>query len=170
MEYLTLGFIFVSCAVLAIENPHATKRIQLFWLSDVIGLCFFCFEALVFIVDETFVIYIKNWGHALDLVVIINTVVSMFADANLKLGVQTLKILRAFGSIRLVRVITRSPSMMNVGQSISLSLKEMSNVVLIVMLILTIFAILGVQLFSGKLYYCTDATVAGKAECSGVIP
>jgi hypothetical protein len=170
MEYLALGFVSVSCALLAIEDPHAPERIQLFWICEITGLCFFSFEAMIRIIDETFVLYIKNLGHALDLVVIINTVVSMFADANLKFGVQTVKILRAFRAIRMARVIARSPSMMNVVQSISLSLKEMSNVLLMVILIITIFAILGVQLFSGKLYYCTDASVPGRAECSGVTP
>jgi hypothetical protein len=83
---------------------------------------------------------------------------------------QAIKILRAFRLVRLVRVIARSPSMLTVAQSISLSLKEMSNVVLIVLLIITIFAILGVQLFAGKLWSCNDASVTGKADCNGVSP
>jgi hypothetical protein len=59
--------------------------------------------------------------------------------------------------------------MLNVAQSISLSLKEMSNVLLILMLVVTIFAILGVQLFAGKLYRCNDDSVPDKASCTGAL-
>ena len=57
--------------------------------------------------------------------------------------------------------------MLNVAQSISLSLKEMSNVLMILMLVITIFAILGVQLFAGKLHFCNDSSVADRASCAG---
>lgn len=80
---------------------------------------------------------------------------------------QAIKVMRALRLMRLVRLIARSPSMLNVVQSISLSVKEMSNVVLIQLLIITIFAILGVQLFAGKLYYCNDPSATGKADCVG---
>lgn len=83
---------------------------------------------------------------------------------------QAIKVMRALRLMRLVRLIARSPSMLNVVQSISLSVKEMSNVVLIQLLIITIFAILGVQLFAGKLYYCTDPSATGKADCVGALP
>ena len=82
---------------------------------------------------------------------------------------QAAKILRAFRLVRLVRVIARSPSMLNVAQSISLSLKEMSNVLLILVLVITIFAILGVQLFAGKLHFCNDSSVPDKASCTGTL-
>lgn len=82
---------------------------------------------------------------------------------------QAIKAMRALRLMRLVRLIARSPSMLNVVQSISLSVKEMSNVVFILLLIITIFAILGVQLFAGKLYYCTDPAATGKADCVGAL-
>lgn len=85
-------------------------------------------------------------------------------------SLQAAKILRALRLIRLIRVIARSPSMLNVAQSISLSLKEMSNVLLILQLVITIFAILGVQLFAGKLHFCNDSSATDKASCIGLTP
>jgi hypothetical protein len=38
------------------------------------------------------------------------------------------------------------------------------------LLVITIFAILGVQLFAGKLHFCTDGSVHDKASCAGVLP
>ena len=37
----------------------------------------------------------------------------------------------------------------------------------LLLLVVCIFAVLGLQLFSGRFYSCNDATVAGKAECTG---
>ena len=169
MEAVAMLFVFLSCAILAIENPHAVERHVAFVIIERVGLGFFCFEAAVTIVEQTLVVYVQAWGHILDLVVIANQLVSMFAVSQLRIGVRALKILRAFRVIRLVRVISHSPSMVNVVQSISLSLKEMSNVVLIMLLILTIFGILGVQLFAGKLFFCNDDSVPDRQSCVGAL-
>ena len=47
-------------------------------------------------------------------------------------------------------------------------MKEIVNVVVIMLLVIVIFSILGVQLFSGKFYACNDPTAHGKADCIGV--
>ena len=44
-------------------------------------------------------------------------------------------------------------------RSLTLSLAAMGNVSIVVALFFLIFAILGVQLFSGKFYSCNDTTV-----------
>lgn len=43
----------------------------------------------------------------------------------------------------------------------------MLNVTLLLVMFVCIFAILGVQLFSGLMYGCNDGTVSGVEECSG---
>lgn len=48
-----------------------------------------------------------------------------------------------------------------------MSLAAMANVSLVVALFFLIFAILGVQLFSGKFWACTDASVPDHAACVG---
>ena len=48
-----------------------------------------------------------------------------------------------------------------------MSMAAMANVSVVVLLFFIIFAILGVQLFSGKFYSCNDASVPDRAACSG---
>lgn len=43
----------------------------------------------------------------------------------------------------------------------------MLNVTLLLVMFVCIFAILGVQLFSGLMYRCNDETVSGVQECTG---
>lgn len=63
--------------------------------------------------------------------------------------VKTLRVLRA---IKPLRVLTRSAGMLLVFRSVTLSLAAMANVSLVCLLFCIIFAILGVQLFSGRFY------------------
>ena len=46
-----------------------------------------------------------------------------------------------------------------------MSLASMGNVSIVVLLFFLIFAILGVQLFSGRFYSCNDAAVRPTREC-----
>ena len=47
------------------------------------------------------------------------------------------------------------------------SIKGIANVALITVIVYLVFAILGVQLFAGKLYFCTDRSISSKEKCVG---
>ena len=67
------------------------------------------------------------------------------------------------------RTLTRSPGMMLVFRSVTLSLASMANVSIVVGLFFLIFAIMGVQLFGGRFWTCNDTTVANKVMLTQVI-
>lgn len=60
------------------------------------------------------------------------------------------------------RTLTRSPGMMLVFRSVTLSLASMANVSIVVGLFFLIFAVMGVQLFGGRFWTCNDTSVANK--------
>ncbi len=64
-------------------------------------------------------------------------------------AVSALRVLRAFKPLRL---LTRSAGMRLVFKSVTMSLMSMANVSVVCLLFFLIFAILGVQLFSGRFY------------------
>ena len=65
------------------------------------------------------------------------------------------------------RTLTRSPGMMLVFRSVTLSLASMANVSIVVGLFFLIFAIMGVQLFGGRFWTCNDISVANKVGQEG---
>ena len=69
-------------------------------------------------------------------------------------AVSALRVLRAFKPLRL---LTRSAGMRLVFKSVTMSLMSMANVSVVCILFFLIFAILGVQLFSGRFYRCVRA-------------
>ncbi len=52
-------------------------------------------------------------------------------------------------------------------RSVTMSLAAMANVSLVVLMFFIIFAILGVQLFSGKMWSCNDSGIPDHAACTG---
>ncbi len=86
-------------------------------------------------------------------------------------AVQALRVLRALKPLRL---LTRSAGMRLVFKSVVLSLGAMAHVSVLCIMFLLIFAILGVQLFSGRLYRCATrylacTAIATRLACTAFI-
>jgi hypothetical protein len=79
-QNLSLSLVLMSCALLAVENPHTQARAAVFQWLEFISISFFLFEAVVEIIDLTLVFYLRQWTKITDLVVIANTTVSLFVN------------------------------------------------------------------------------------------
>jgi hypothetical protein len=97
-------------------------------------------------------------------IAIVSVVLLVMEHSNIAM-LRSLRVLRA---AKALRVLTRSSGMQIIFKSITLSLAAMANVSMVVLLMMVIFAILGVQLLHGKLWHCTDPSVARKHECDGL--
>ena len=58
-----------------------------------------------------------------------------------------------------------SPYFQAVFDCVVISLKNVFNILIVYMLFLLIFAMVGVQLFNGKFFFCTDASRHTAEEC-----
>merc|ERR1719431_993506 len=54
-----------------------------------------------------------------------------------------------------------------VVQCLIVSVKTISNIVIVTLLLVFLFAVIGVQLFKGKFFYCTDESKDTEIECQG---
>lgn len=86
---LSLALVCLTCVLLAVEDPHATHRGRVFASIELLTLAYFTFEAAVEIIEHTFMVYVRQWSHVLDLVVICNTLIAMLADASANAEVRT---------------------------------------------------------------------------------
>ena len=82
------------------------------------------------------------------IIVLSSIMVLVLESVDLRL-VKGLRVLRA---IKPLRALTRSAGMQLVFRSVTLSLAAMANVSIVCLIFFIIFAILGVQLFSGRFY------------------
>eukprot|EP00756_Hemistasia_phaeocysticola_P027627 Hpha_TRINITY_DN16127_c2_g3::TRINITY_DN16127_c2_g3_i1::g.5243::m.5243 len=75
--------------------------------------------------------------------------------------------LRMFRVLRAVRLIIRSRNIRIVVKALMHSLPGIANVIAVTCFAFLVFAILGVQLFKGKLHYCTDTEINLRQDCVG---
>ena len=173
-EFLILMCIVISSILLAIEEPGASQQVKdLIQTSDYIFTSLFTFEMVIKIATLGFIhgtkyAYIRNPWNVLDMTIVVASLISLiFADNPdiSELGwVRGLRVLRA---LRPLRVIKRVPELKMVVNSIFRSLPILSNVLVLLTMFWLVFGILGLQMFGGKLEYCTDAEVEWKAGCVG---
>lgn len=79
----------------------------------------------------------------------------------------TMKSLRVLRVLRPLKTIKRIPKLKAVFDCVVGSLKNVVNILIVYLLFQFIFAVIGVQLFNGKFFYCTDKSKNTRLDCQG---
>lgn len=83
-------------------------------------------------------------------------------------NLSTIKSLRVLRVLRPLKTIKRVPKLKAVFDCVVNSLKNVVNILIVYILFQFIFAVIGVQLFNGKFFYCTDESKRNAEECQWV--
>ena len=163
--------ILVSSALVAAENPGVADDSALGTALSHLDVCFAVFfscEALVKIIAMGFIAhpgaYARDPWHAMDGAVTAASVLAVFARSDAFAAIRAFRVARALRPLRLVK---RFRGARVVAASLALAFPKMVDVLLLGVFQHVVFAILGVQLFSGKFWRCTDAAVTRRDECVG---
>jgi voltage-dependent calcium channel N type alpha-1B len=78
-----------------------------------------------------------------------------------------IKTLRVFRVLRPLKSIQRLPKLQNVFDGFIASLVNVAPILTIYSLLMLIFSVIGVELFSGKFFYCNDENKLTEEECKG---
>ncbi|VDP29527.1 unnamed protein product [Schistosoma mattheei] len=81
--------------------------------------------------------------------------------------ISAVKILRVLRVLRPLRAINRAKGLKHVVQCMIIAIKSIGNIVLVTFLLEFMFAVIGVQLFKGKFYSCTDISKHVEEDCKG---
>ncbi|KAJ8934780.1 hypothetical protein NQ318_005622, partial [Aromia moschata] len=114
--------------------------------------------------------YLREVWNIMDAVVVICALVSMgfdFAKRPAATNLSTIKSLRVLRVLRPLKTIKRVPKLKAVFDCLVNSLKNVINILIVYILFQFIFAVIAVQLFNGKFFYCTDASKFTEATCQG---
>ena len=170
-EYVILALILVSSAALAVDDPSTSPDSSLGrgleYLDLSLTVVFFC-EMCVKIISMGLVMhpgaYLRDAWNVLDGVIVVSSVLAVaFRDPGLVI-VRSFRTLRA---LRPLRAIRRLRGMRLVMATLVKSLPQIGNVALFGLFQLVVFGILGVQLFQGKFWRCTDPSATHLDECVG---
>ncbi|CAL7937215.1 unnamed protein product [Xylocopa violacea] len=162
--------IMISSAMLAAEDPlsAASYRNQILLKFDYFFTTVFTIEIWLKMISYGFIIhdgaFCRSAFNLLDLLVVCSSLISMSFSSG---AFSVVKVLRVLRVLRPLRAINRAKGLKHVVQCVIVAVKTIGNIVLVTSLLQFVFAVIGVQLFKGKFFYCTDASKMTKAECQG---
>eukprot|EP00076_Gallus_gallus_P004587 NP_001292076.1 voltage-dependent L-type calcium channel subunit alpha-1S isoform 1 [Gallus gallus] len=165
-----LLFILLSSISLAAEDPIRAEsfRNQILGYFDIGFTSVFTVEIVLkmtaygaFLHKGSFC---RNSFNILDLLVVAVSLISMGFESS---TISVVKILRVLRVLRPLRAINRAKGLKHVVQCVFVAIKTIGNIVVVTTLLQFMFACIGVQLFKGKFYSCTDPSKLTEKECRG---
>ncbi|XP_076333585.1 voltage-dependent calcium channel type D subunit alpha-1-like [Tachypleus tridentatus] len=109
--------------------------------------------------------YCRSTSNMLDVFVVCVSLFSLGIDND---AISVVKILRVLRVLRPLRAINRAKGLKHVVQCVIVAVKTIGNLMLVTFLLNFIFAVIGVQVFQGKFFSCTDPSKMSEEECRGV--
>uniref|UniRef100_A0A8C0GVI7 Voltage-dependent P/Q-type calcium channel subunit alpha n=1 Tax=Chelonoidis abingdonii TaxID=106734 RepID=A0A8C0GVI7_CHEAB len=173
-EMCILIVIAMSSIALAAEDPvqpNATRNNVLRYF-DYVFTGVFTFEMVIKMVDLGLVLhqgaYFRDLWNILDFIVVSGALVAFaFTGSSKGKDINTIKSLRVLRVLRPLKTIKRLPKLKAVFDCVVNSLKNVLNILIVYMLFMFIFAVVAVQLFKGKFFYCTDESKEFEKDCRG---
>uniref|UniRef100_A0A8C7XQ77 Voltage-dependent P/Q-type calcium channel subunit alpha-1A n=1 Tax=Oryzias sinensis TaxID=183150 RepID=A0A8C7XQ77_9TELE len=173
-EMCILLVIAMSSIALAAEDPvwPDSPRNNVLRYFDYVFTGVFTFEMLIKMVDLGLVLhqgsYFRDLWNILDFIVVSGALVAFAFTGNSKgKDISTIKSLRVLRVLRPLKTIKRLPKLKAVFDCVVNSLKNVLNILIVYLLFMFIFAVVAVQLFKGRFFYCTDESKELESDCRG---
>uniref|UniRef100_A0A6I8NMN1 Voltage-dependent R-type calcium channel subunit alpha n=1 Tax=Ornithorhynchus anatinus TaxID=9258 RepID=A0A6I8NMN1_ORNAN len=172
-EMCILLVIAASSIALAAEDPVLTnsERNKVLRYFDYVFTGVFTFEMIIKMIDQGLILqdgsYFRDLWNILDFVVVVGALVAFALATNKGRDIKTIKSLRVLRVLRPLKTIKRLPKLKAVFDCVVTSLKNVFNILIVYKLFMFIFAVIAVQLFKGKFFYCTDSSKDTEKECIG---
>ncbi|KRY35334.1 Voltage-dependent calcium channel type D subunit alpha-1 [Trichinella spiralis] len=166
--------ILVSSAMLAAEDPLQASSFRNEVPKFVLNY-FDYFFTTVFTIEISLKVLVyglilhkgsfcRNAFNLLDMLVVGVSLTSF----GLKSGaISVVKILRVLRVLRPLRAINRAKGLKHVVQCVIVAVKTIGNIMLVTFMLEFMFAIIGVQIFKGSFFRCTDRARLTAEECKG---
>ena len=169
-EYFILFLIMISSVMIAYEGPQGSLDLDVFsvfQIVDKILLCIFWLEFFIRTVANGFVFtqdsYISDHWNKLDFAVILmGTLGYVFSDLE-----DIASLFRLGRLLRPLRLLNKIEGMKVILAAIIQSIPSLFGVCVLGFVFYTMFAILAVTLFGGKLFRCNNDDVFGRLDCVG---
>ncbi|XP_059351425.1 voltage-dependent calcium channel type A subunit alpha-1-like isoform X4 [Daphnia carinata] len=173
-DFFIMVVISLSSIALAAEDPveEGSFRNEILNYFDYAFTGVFTVEMVLKVIDLGVVFhpgsYCRDLWNILDATVVICALVAFaFSGSSTGQNLSTIKSLRVLRVLRPLKTIKRVPKLKAVFDCVVNSLKNVFNILIVYMLFHFIFAVVAVQLFNGKFFYCTDDSKHTQDDCQG---
>ncbi|CAH8494838.1 unnamed protein product [Dicrocoelium dendriticum] len=184
LRYFDLFIMIVICAssiALAAEDPVSehSRRNTILEHFDYAFTGVFTIELILKVIDLGVVLhpgsYFRDAWNILDAIVVLFALVAFVVRSTTTLwhtggsasakNLNTIKSLRVLRVLRPLKTINRVPKLKAVFDCVVSSLKNVFNILIVYWLFQFIFAVIAVQLFQGKFFYCNDVSKMTREQC-----
>ncbi|XP_037083301.1 voltage-dependent calcium channel type A subunit alpha-1-like isoform X2 [Pollicipes pollicipes] len=175
-DFFIMFVISLSSIALACEDPVDEKsdKNKILNMFDYAFTGVFTIEMVLKVIDMGLILhpgsYLREVWNVMDATVVICALVSFIFDltgSSTGQDLSTIKSLRVLRVLRPLKTIKRVPKLKAVFDCVVNSLKNVVNILIVYLLFQFIFAVIAVQLFNGKFFYCTDESKVLPGECQG---
>ncbi|XP_037132426.1 voltage-dependent R-type calcium channel subunit alpha-1E-like isoform X2 [Syngnathus acus] len=172
-EMSILLVIVASSIALAAEDPvcASSERNKVLRYFDYVFTGVFTFEMVIKMINQGLILhdgsYFRDMWNILDFIVVVGALIAFALTNNKGRDIKTIKSLRVLRVLRPLKTIKRLPKLKAVFDCVVTSLKNVFNILIVYQLFMFIFAVIAVQLFKGKFFYCTDSSMNTEKECQG---
>jgi hypothetical protein len=170
-ETAMLWLILLSCIAMAFEDPLLapdTGRATLLRNTDIIVTAVFVVEVIAnciafgVVFDAEAYLRRDPW-NAVDFLVVLLSLLGVVGEY--AIGKRWLRVALSVRAIRPLRFVKRSLGLRTVFQAFVRSVVPLRNILVLGLMIWTCWGLMGVQLFMGTFYSCSDASYRTKPEC-----
>lgn len=169
-DWLILFTIILNCVVLGFYTPYpngdSNQTNSLLELIEYIFLVIFTIECVMKIIAYGFVghqgAYLRSAWNILDFCIVVIGIFSTLLSLFQKEGNFDVKAFRAFRVLRPLRLVSGVPSLQIVLNSIVKAMLPLLHIALLVIFVIVIYAIIGLELFSGKMHQTCYNIITGE--------
>ncbi|XP_060853575.1 voltage-dependent calcium channel type A subunit alpha-1 isoform X4 [Rhopalosiphum padi] len=175
-DFFIMLIIILSSVALAAEDPINDDSDWNNYLDvvDNVFTVIFAIEMILKIIDLGVILhpgsYLREFWNIMDAVVVICAFASFIfqkGGGSVGTNLSTIKSLRVLRVLRPLKTIKRVPKLKAVFDCVVNSLKNVINILIVYILFHFIFAVIAVQLFHGKFFYCNDSSKSINDTCQG---
>ena len=173
-EPFIMTIIVASSVSLAAEDPvlEDSEWNMVLNYFDYAFTLVFTVEMLLKVIDLGVMLHPGSYGrdfwNLLDAIVVICALIAFaFAGSSAGQNLSTIKAFRVLRVLRPLKTIKRVPKLKAVFDCVLTSLRNVFNILIVYILFQFIFAVIAVQLFNGRFFYCTDEAKLTQATCYG---
>lgn len=173
-EPFIMTIIVASSVSLAAEDPVLEDSDWNMVLNyfDYAFTLVFTIEMLLKVIDLGIMLhpgsYCRDFWNLLDAIVVICALIAFaFAGSSAGQNLSTIKAFRVLRVLRPLKTIKRVPKLKAVFDCVLTSLRNVFNILIVYILFQFIFAVIAVQLFNGRFFYCTDEAKLTQSQCYG---
>lgn len=173
-EPFIMTIIVASSVSLAAEDPvlEDSEWNMVLNYFDYAFTLVFTVEMLLKVIDLGIMLHPGSYGrdfwNLLDAIVVICALIAFaFAGSSAGQNLSTIKAFRVLRVLRPLKTIKRVPKLKAVFDCVLTSLRNVFNILIVYILFQFIFAVIAVQLFNGRFFYCTDEAKLTQSQCYG---